>query len=224
MPYWHLPLVLPVLLLVTSAQAGAHEADNQPFVTAVPFHCGPATPVTATESDPLTPTFDVAVYDYIGVESEILFAERITTQVFREVGIAVRWVDPCGTVPRIPTAYVNIVPNSMAQSTGLSQQVMGAAIPPAGRAFVFYDRVATTALARHQHPNKLLGFVIAHELGHVMLPSKVHPTGGLMAGILDLQLVRMKALTFTSKQVALMKAYLRVHASKGDALVFAGLP
>jgi hypothetical protein len=61
---------------------------------------------------------------------------------------------------------------------GLADDVLGLAIPDAGRAYIFCDRVVSmpgTQVFRIQ-----LGAVIAHEVGHLVLGEQSHSRSGIM--------------------------------------------
>jgi hypothetical protein len=66
-----------------------------------------------------------------------------------------------------------------------NRTVLGFAIPSANRVYVHYDRVH--ALARHhkEQPGWFLGVVIAHELGHILLPRAGHTEIGVMVPTLS---------------------------------------
>ena len=60
--------------------------------------------------------------------------------------------------------------------------------------------------------SQLLGHVMAHELGHLLLPHGAHSAAGLMRPALDRAQVRAAIaglLTFTPDQAALIRARLQ---------------
>lgn len=152
-----------------------------------------------------------ALYDYVREPSALAFAERIATEVFHRAGIALIWVDPC-TQPVAPMLYVNVLPDAMANKAPVTDLAMGSALTASKRSYVFFERVSANALAHRLHPNKLLGFVIAHELGHLTLPDGGH-TSGVMADHLDLERVRMKGLAFTPTQAKRLAEYARTNGT-----------
>jgi hypothetical protein len=74
----------------------------------------------------------------------------------------------------------------MAARTRVSNTALGfAAVAPVGMgriAYVIYDRVRSTATDAAMSEVDLLGFVMAHEIGHLLLPGDSHPGTGLMKG------------------------------------------
>jgi hypothetical protein len=76
------------------------------------------------------------------------------------------------------------------------------------QAWAFYTAIQAAALPNGVVPTLLLGHVIAHELGHLLLPDNVHSQTGLMRdGWDELQLIRAttRNLTFTPEESALIR-------------------
>jgi hypothetical protein len=154
----------------------------------------------------------VALYDYVHGASALEFAENIAADVFRAAGVRLQWVNPCSD-PIVPSAYVGVLSNDMANNAPVTGFALGSASPLSMRAYVFFDRISAHALTHHMHPNKFLGFVIAHELGHIMLQRHGHSTAGIMSDHLELELVRMKALAFVESDARSLREYARVHGT-----------
>ena len=82
--------------------------------------------------------------------------------------------------------------------------------------WVFYPRIRTYSAALGLDPSELLGYVMAHELGHLLLPDGAHSPAGLMRPALDPAQVRAAAeglLTFTPDQAGLIREHLHASAS-----------
>jgi len=80
-----------------------------------------------------------------------------------------------------------------------------------GSLFVFYERVLAFAL-RHNHPvHTILAYVIAHEIGHILLPKPAHAPFGLMKGEWDDKDLRRITASpgFSPEQIAAMRARQR---------------
>jgi hypothetical protein len=56
-----------------------------------------------------------------------------------------------------------------------------------GMAFVLFDRVEDRASSHHVSISRVLGQVIAHELGHLLLPSNSHSERGIMRAVWNLR-------------------------------------
>jgi len=70
-----------------------------------------------------------------------------------------------------------------------------------GLVYVFYDRIAQVSEGNQLDSAALLGAVIAHELGHLLLPSGSHSTRGLMrAGWNRSDTLTADGLRFTAEQ------------------------
>jgi hypothetical protein len=123
------------------------------------------------------------------------------TRIFADAGLAVRWTD---TVPRFT---VHIVAQVLGYARAASP-VMGVALRSANgsaTAQVFFRQVQQFAHAYRIDLSTMLAYVIAHEIGHLLLPGNAHsPTGVMQAGW-DRALAHDAArgsLTFTEAQAA----------------------
>jgi hypothetical protein len=67
-----------------------------------------------------------------------------------------------------------------ASSDVISDDVVGQALPIARRAYVYYERVMALVSLPDRDIMTLLGLVMTHELGHLMLPHHGHSTAGVM--------------------------------------------
>ena len=68
---------------------------------------------------------------------------------------------------------------------GISNDALGLAHPVNGRAHIFCDRIA--AMPGPKLFAMMLGAVIAHEVGHLVLPGKSHSRSGVMRAEVDAQ-------------------------------------
>jgi hypothetical protein len=78
-------------------------------------------------------------------------------------------------------------------------------------AVIIADEVRKRAALQFINPGELLGLVMAHEIGHLLLRSKAHSTEGIMQGELSTNLGhrRRRLLVFTRKQAAAMQDEVR---------------
>jgi len=70
-------------------------------------------------------------------------------------------------------------------------------------AYAFYDRIGAAAQQYRTDVSKLLGYVMAHELGHILLAEGSHSPTGIMSarwGHFKLDLVAETFLRFTKEQ------------------------
>lgn len=153
----------------------------------------------------------VAVAHYAAVDPKTMKeAEGIASEVYRRAGIEIQWVEP-SIHEGATKLYVNVLSQDMAEPFSVSDETVGFAIPGSRAANVIYERIRRIARRRHVASGLLLGYVIAHELGHLLLPAHSHSNSGLMRPDLDMELAAMRKLRFTADQVALIQERLTVH-------------
>jgi hypothetical protein len=170
--------------------------------------------------DCAVPTITVRVYDYAGVPPFIAKrAREETSRIFREAGIATEWAlcttpsqavptDPwCETQPLATDIQLNILPRKMAQEMMGHHNELGAAVPvPSGIgrwASVFYHRVDELAESGGASRALLLGHIMAHEIGHLLLGVNSHSDSGLMHvpwGRAQRERASLGTLLFTDKE------------------------
>ena len=69
---------------------------------------------------------------------------------------------------------------------GTGDDVLGLSVSPARRAYVLYDRIAHGEVRSSRDVGAALGDVMAHEIGHLMLPAHSHSATGFMRSSLDM--------------------------------------
>jgi hypothetical protein len=114
-------------------------------------------------------------------ERDLARAETLAGRIFRQAGVEILWrqATPADTAPpptEIPLHLVEVQP------TNLGPDISGFAIlmPEGSYAGVSCPAVRKTAYALEADEATVLGAVISHELGHVLLGSKEHSTSGVM--------------------------------------------
>jgi hypothetical protein len=126
------------------------------------------------------------------------------TRIFARAGLAVRWIE---TSPRVTVKIV-------AQVLGFGRAaspVMGVAqrTPDGYVAHIFLRQVQDFAYTYEVDLGTMLAHVIAHEIGHLLLPANAHSPTGVMQPYWGKALVRDAArgsLTFTEAQAARIRA------------------
>jgi len=150
-------------------------------------------------------TIDLQMRNNAPVPAHILEQSRDdVTRIFAGAGLAVRWTESA------PRFTVQIVPQVLGFDRA-SSHVMGVALRRASpsMAQVFFKQVQEFARAYHVDLGTMLAYVIAHEIGHLLLPGYGHSPTGLMRAEWDTALVREAingSLTFTEAQTARMRA------------------
>ncbi len=145
--------------------------------------------------DPGREEVSVCLQVDIPVSHDVLAWTQITAaRIFGHIGLRLRWT--CGE-----QAVVTMIRGSR---TGDPDHALGFALPFSHggvRATILYDRAGLlTAGLSSASSGVLLGHVVAHELGHVLLGVDSHAGSGLMRArwtLADLENMRMGPLAFT---------------------------
>ena len=137
-------------------------------------------------------------------------AESVARAVFAKAGIRIIWAYGRNRRLRIEGALhlkVLVLSKDMAEqkiaTDRVRDNVLGQAAKECGRAYIFSHRVAAVATLHERPVGDLLGRVIAHEVGHLLLPEKSHSAIGIMSSSLDLRPAALPA--FTPAQTAAIR-------------------
>jgi len=157
------------------------------------------------------PAIRILVMSHVGVPPpDVLFrAQAETARVYSAVGVRLVWNDALTSPARLT---MMIIPASNLEVTKGSTDALGAA-PAAdegtGRlAYAFYARIETLAQRHGIDVAKVLGTVMAHELGHLLLARGAHSSAGIMSGRwgrFEMDLVAAGLLNFTKEQAELIR-------------------
>lgn len=88
----------------------------------------------------------------------------------------------------------------------LSRTTLGIAPDGTRRVYIFCGRIVQRAISSGEKIGTVLGRVIAHEMGHHLLPTKGHSTIGIMRALLDYKAA--EPLRFTDSEAASILALL----------------
>jgi hypothetical protein len=178
-----------------------------------------ATLLLSRRAEEPSPTITVLVFNYTDASpATIAGAEREAGRIFGGAGLRVVWLGcpmptgnlqgPCQT-PLKATELMLRIDRAPARNT-LQDNVFGFAAHPAV-ATVYYEyavRQATSDDAKFEAP-MILGCVIAHEIGHLLLGSNSHSRAGIMQPDWERKQLRQlmtRTLLFTTEQSQLMRA------------------
>jgi hypothetical protein len=128
-------------------------------------------------------------------------AKDEATRVFEDIGVRLVWTD----IAEGPEAHacdglnlsVSLLSPSLVRTLtrgGIDERALGSAWPSEGFALIFSERVTERAARSRIDGGVLLGRVIAHEVGHLLLPKLRHSKVGLMTAR-----VSTDALTWKSR-------------------------
>lgn len=158
------------------------------------------------------------VDNYAGVPPSLLIgAEKEAQRIYAAAGLRTFWVnderDP-GKVRLGRVRYLRVLrlcPKMSARKISADEvpdNVLAQAGHSTGRAYIFIHRVMDAAARLESHPEIVLGRVLAHEVGHLLLPRPGHAQKGLMKSGLDFR--SRAADTFTATERAAIKLALAV--------------
>lgn len=166
---------------------------------------GPAGSARAEEI-PIVRQVAVAICDLEQLTPEqVGAAEQVAGDAYHDIGIGVDWINNgCNRGGLV----VNVISRGMA-GIDVSDYTLGYAESGTLDATVLYDRVHAFAHRYRVRYEVLLGYVIAHELAHLLLPPNSHSAVGLMRGTIDLEMASARRLRFTPEQGALITARLK---------------
>lgn len=193
---------------------------------------GAALPLLAEMPDPPSGIV-VQVYNYGEVAQGILRqAEQEAARIFLDAGIEAEWLD-CPLSPAEAPLYpgcqapagstvlsLRIVSRDMAAPMNLPKMSFGRAwLPEDGGpgfvAAVCAHKAAELAKRSRGPEGVILGHLMAHELGHLLLGSQSHAASGLM-GVPwlrpELELIRQGSMFFSSQEGKRMRALLQERA------------
>jgi hypothetical protein len=173
------------------------------------------------ESDISSPVV-VRVYDYAQVPSVTLAkAQEVAAEVFRKAGVEIVWVNcavdensstSCSEVEAGSSLLLRITRRTKEARAAFQGTTTGYAVrsEKGGRfATVFYDQVIRVSEEWSVAEACALGHAVAHELGHLLLPTGDHTRRGLMRARLqrhEWELAGMGRLLFSSEQAEHLQA------------------
>lgn len=173
-------------------------------------------------------TMTVLVFNFRRVPSEVLAkAENEAAGIFERSGVHVTWRScPTGGEPCQKglgfVLFLAIVAGPV-QNTMLDT-ISGTADPSVHLASVYYDYLPRQP-GGHQNSSDratVLGGVIAHELGHLLLRAHGHAVTGIMRGTWDLeqtQRMLMSQLSFLPEETEVLRSVLRAGSQQLGGLV-----
>ena len=150
------------------------------------------------------------------------FAEQEASRIFMAAGLEITWVDCVARQENMPSARclapqgpthlnLRILPRGKKvkeDSFGvafLAEDGTGTYID------VFYDAIEKLHHESNTSPGRLLGHVMAHEIGHLLIGSHAHSNWGIMCPVWsqrELRSLEMGSLFFTENQGRTMKTRL----------------
>jgi hypothetical protein len=157
---------------------------------------------------------DVLVTDQMHVPLEVLEAAKDTAaRIFRKADVEVSWFtrDTVWSRPGpIASPYtIRVVERATQwQPKSPSVDALGFAVIGSRVASVLYPRIEQLAGGSIRDTSIALGYVIAHELGHLLLRNGAHSLVGLMQSDFNLLLAQQGRLWFTDDEARHIRTLL----------------
>ena len=149
----------------------------------------------SAETEPTAPaTVTVRLYELAEApDEEIARAASEASEIFERIGVRLEWLACGGSAPEARCnevhgpAVVNLrlMPPHMQPPGGLPKGIFGFALMATGGGFsttanVYFERVSEISDGRTYRRDVVLGAMMAHELGHLLLGVNSHSKKGLM--------------------------------------------
>jgi hypothetical protein len=188
---------------------------------------GPAFPASAFASETNNGrAITVLVFNFRQAPPETLQkAEKEAGRIFEQVGVPVTWRDcPTGNEPcrKGPGRVFFLAMMAGPVQNEFLDTVSGYALLPTHLATVYFDYLPRIADGKSDKNDTalVLGCVIAHELGHLLLGAHEHSIAGIMQahwGIEQTRLALMSELSFLPEEARLMKANTPAPEAKNNS-------
>lgn len=125
----------------------------------------------------------VRIENYAGIPPRTLTAAKAEVEeIFRSAEVSVTWEQAGEDRGRCVTLHLVHLETAAGNPR---TSMLGLAVRPRQSAFVFYNRVLEVSRGRAIDEGVLLGRVMAHEMGHLLLPPGTHNHYGVMRGDID---------------------------------------
>jgi hypothetical protein len=176
----------------------------------------------------------VTVFNDGNVSNDVLArAERRATTILQAAHVRVTWLHTAegassssrSALGRKPCPATDFSIRVVRHSLALPESIFGVSFlgqDGSGRySDVFYATAYRLSESGRLNLGELLGHVVAHELGHLLLGSNAHSSLGIMRphwSAEELQSLRMGKLLFTREQSQLMKEKIHKATASADSL------
>ena len=163
----------------------------------------------------------VIVYDHAGLPPATLNqAADTATRLYRRIGVEITWLPfESPDLARLTSdgedqkmlrraLFVRLLSPSMVDARNAPAGVVGLALSGSQFISVLTPRVMALADLGQVDRGVLLGHVIAHEIGHLLLPPAGHSIGGLMSASFDASQASLGQLHFDAWQGQMIRERL----------------
>ena len=168
---------------------------------------------------PRDATIVVQVDNFADVPREDLAeAESVATRIFEAIGVTFIWAheEVPFNDPRGLRVHLRLLTRRMAErkisKERIRGDVLGEAITRSRCAYIFVHRISAVAMQALHDYERVLGLAIAHEIGHIVLPTHGHSESGIMGPHVYLR-SKYNLVSFTESQGDAIRGLLLRHAS-----------
>jgi hypothetical protein len=177
----------------------------------------------------------VFVYNYAAVLPEVLaLTEAEASRIYQQAGIEIQWLEcplapkdavqfPACQVPPGPTKLaLRILSRSMAERLRQAEDSFGFALIPEDGSFatvanVFSYDAEQLANRRGMRHGAILGHLVAHELGHLLLGAGSHSSHGIMQvpwHLKELDIIAQGLMVFRPQEAEGMRTNIRARLAR----------
>lgn len=138
-------------------------------------------------------SLNIRIVNAAGVPSrELSRAAAVVRDVFHDAGVHGSEVSFHGPGEVLPKPAAGARPITIwivhvQNAAKANERLLGLAVAARGTAYIFYNRVRRAVDGLPADRAVVLGRVIAHEIGHLLLPAMQHSEIGIMRGDIDLE-------------------------------------
>ncbi|MEP7308125.1 MAG: hypothetical protein ABJA98_21695 [Acidobacteriota bacterium] len=201
-PWLSMPASGLMVLLALAPQIVAESVDSASVRLRVDDYAAVAADVLARAQDEVT-----QLYAAIGVEATWLAARHLPGRQPAAVSRVDKGMPDLTVIVLNPTMTTRMAPPRNAIGLAASTESAQGRI-----AYVFYDRLRMVTFERDGSDIGALSLVMAHEIGHLLLPYGSHADAGVMLGHWSVEGFRrldIRGLRFTPLQGQQMRRMLR---------------
>jgi hypothetical protein len=173
--------------------------------------------------EPPRPRLSLRLINPIGVGDRTLQrASNEVSLIFAAAAVDAVWTDGTSRRPVVAIRDADVEVILLSEETARSSIArfdftydhLGYVVRPELRAYVFWSHVRDAAFYSSRDAGEVLGLVIAHEVGHLLLPDGKHSSNGIMQAAFDLS-VRWSQ-RFAPEDSALIHAALAEWPDRGS--------
>jgi hypothetical protein len=142
----------------------------------------------------------------------LLEARQQATMIYDAIGVSLEWGeegdidDGAAATHLVAVVLSDARTDRFLRGHEVRPSVLGVAPHQTGRLYVFWDRIARLAWDHGALPQIVLARVLAHEIGHHLLPVRGHADHGLMTPLLNYR--SSVPPTFTDAEAAAIRMFV----------------